>query len=376
MQANDLKERRDYARLGRLNGLFVGLALAAGLWLPSLVTLLRLPVSRLALLVILTAALSVIAVCALAGWLTGRLHHTGASLLIWLAAAVAVIFIAAYRPYQLSTLVAWLVEPTLWGRPIFPPHPATVAGILLSGLFIVLALGVLALLQEYRLQGLRSELKAGKDLVGLTGYGWSRLLLWPLLLALPAAVATGAIFGDRALSRMLHTLDLAIGVAEEYDGDLFERGLQDGVNYAALRGVRNQLGAPYTLHMVAQDSETSQTIVAAHFEDSAWIHCRFINEQLSFCEDASAPYSEGFASFLTGREAACDDCFPAVDSEWAAWLAQRRAAFSGDPQITFVRRRGAHVLVRAAAPDGEMALSCWFEGIDPIRLLQCEESGS
>lgn len=370
MDRSEHAERRDLSRLSLLNGLIIGLLLAGGFWLPTIVIYSGVRTGGLTWFTIVAGAICVVLICTLAGWLSGRLRHTVAALLIWLAAAILVIVVVAYRPYQLSTFFAWLSEPALWGRPIFPNSAGTLAGAILSGFFVLLALTVLALLQAYRLEGLLGEVQAGGR---ITPYGWSRLLLAPLLLALPAAIVTGNIFGDRATSNMLQQMQRAIDVAAAYDGDLFALGLQEGINYAALRGVQEQLGAEYTLDLVQTDPETAQTIITAHFDDGAWINCRFINEQLSFCEDASAPYTVGFASLISGAPPACDDCAPQLDESWASWLAERRAAMGDDPQIRFVRQRGAHVLMHAFSGDGERAIACWFEGSNPVRLLQCED---
>src|SRR5690606_810669 len=106
-------ERRALARLSLLNGLIVGLALAAGLWLPAIVSFLDLPVGALTFLVTLSSAVLVIAICTTAGLLSGRLQHTAANVFIWLVAAVLVVLVVGYRPFQLSTFFAWLVDPAL-----------------------------------------------------------------------------------------------------------------------------------------------------------------------------------------------------------------------------------------------------------------------
>ena len=358
-------------RLGILNGLAIGLALALGLWLPATLTLLRLPIDRLPLLVVLAAALLVAAISLFAGWITARLQHPLLTLLIWILAAVLITLVVGYRAYQLSSAFVWLVEPALFGQPVFPPNQARLAAIILSGLFILLALAVLALLQNYRLQGVMGELQPGG---GLSASGWSRLLA-PTLLALAAGIVTGNLFGDRAASRILRDMDTAIQVANTYEGDLFARGLEDGINYAALRGVQDRLGPDYSLIPVLTDPEIGQTIAAAHFSNGAWINCRFIYEQLTFCDDASLPYTLGFSALIrgTGMAMSCSDCLPQAGASWQSWLEERRASLGDEPRITFVRQRGAHVLMQAAAPNGGDAIRCWFSGVDPVQLLSCRE---
>lgn len=369
MDNNELAQRRTFSRLALLNGLIIGLALAAGLWLPALISLIGVPTSPLQFAAIAAGALLVIALCTLAGWITGRLNNIGLTFLVWLITGALITLVLAYRSQQLLNLLIWLLEPALSGRAVFPPNEAPIAGIILSGLVLLLALALLALLQQYRLEGLIGEWQPGEN---LTAWAWLVLLL-PGALVFVAGLVTGNIFGAGATSRELQDLERAIEVARTFDGDLFARGLQEGINYAALRNVQDQLGPDYTLTIAGTDPELSQTIVTAHFDNGAWINCRFINQQLTFCDDASAPYTLGFSALITGNQPQCDDCLPQADDEWTSWLAQRRDALGSDPQINFVRQRGAHVLMRAAAPDGVFAVNCWFEGVDDVRLLSCEE---
>ncbi len=369
MDNNELAQRRILTRLALLNGLIIGLALAAGLWLPAIISLIGVPTSPLQFAAIAAGAFLVIALCTLAGWITGRLNNIVLTFLTWLISGAFITLILAYRSQQLSNLLVWLLEPALYGRTVFPPNAAPIAGIIISGLVLLLALGLLALLQQYRLEGLVGEWQPGER---LTTWAWLVLLL-PGALVLVAALVTGSIFGAGATSRELQDLERAIEVARTYDGDLFARGLEEGINYAALRNVQDQLGPHYTLTVAGTDPQLSQTTVTAHFDNGAWINCRFINQQLTFCDDASAPYTLGFSALITARDPDCEDCLPQADDEWTRWLAERRNALGTDPQISFVRQRGAHVLMRAAAPGGAFAVTCWFEGIDPVRLLSCEE---
>lgn len=369
MDNNELAQRRTVARLALLNGLIIGVALAAGLWLPAIISLAGVPTSPLQFAAIAAGALLVVALCVFTGWITGRLNNIGLTFLVWLISGALITLILAYRSQQLSNLLVWLLEPTLYGRTVFPPNEAPIAAIILSGLILLLALALLALLQQYRLEGLIGEWQPGGR---LTAWAWLVLLL-PGALVFVAALVTGNIFGAGATSRELQDLERAIEVARTYDGDLFARGLEEGINYAALRNVQDQLGPDYTLTVVGTDPELSQTIVAAHFDNGAWINCRFINQQLTFCDDASVPYTLGFSALVTGRQPDCDDCLPQAEDQWASWLADRRDVLGPEPQISFVRQRGAHVLMRAAAPDGAFAVNCWFEGVDDVRLLSCEE---
>ena len=359
-----------YARLGLLNGALIGLALALGIWLRQVVALAQVP-APLSYPSIVTAVLLLTATGAVAGWLSARLQKSWATFLIWLGAAVLMAVLAGIYSSAIRTVVVWLIDPRFFGLPVYARQAGGVGGFLLVGLFIVLALIVLALVESERLPGIHSE---RNDAGRLTATGWWRLLL-PLPLVAAAGLVTGVLYGDRLTPRALPLVHEAISTALTYEGDLFALGRREGLNYSALDGVRDQLGETYTLAIADVDAEAGLTTVAAHFDNGAWIYCRLIFDQLNFCYDAAPPYTEGFADLIAGREAPedCRNCRPVANEAWQAWLAERRALLGPQPDITFVAQRGSYVLMRAAAAEESYAIECWFSGVNPVQLESCEE---
>lgn len=358
-------------RLGLLNGLLIGLALAAGLWLLPAISLVRVPVPPITYAVLAIGALLVVTVAALAGWITALLKRAWANGLIWIIASALISLLIAYQSYGLPTHLLWLVEPALSGRQIYPAPDWTTAGIILSGFFIFLVLALLALLQGYRLDGIKGERsEAGR----LTGAAWLRLLL-PLPFVVLAGILTGNFYSGQFAPRAFQVVQEGISTARAYEGDLFELQRETGFGYGALRGVRGQLGDSYTLFLAEANQETGITTISVHFDNGAWINCRLIHDQLNFCYDASPPYTRGFSALITGHQPPeeCRNCEVIVSDEWQRWLAQRRPLLGARPQIEFVRQRGSYVLMRAEADDGATAIECWFSGISPIRLDSCQE---
>lgn len=359
-----------YRRLGLLNGLLLGAALALGIWLPGVVRLLRVPAS-LSFASAAVSALLLVATGALAGWLSARWRRVGPAFLIWLAAAAAMSLVVGYHSYQLRSLVTWLLDSRFWGRALFPSYGGSPLVLLIAGFFIFLALGLLALLQPYRLETLEHEREeTGRP----TGAAW-RLLLWPVPLVFIAGVITGNLYGNPA--GPIQKVHQAITMVQAYEGDLIELEQSQRMGLMALNPVRDQLAGDYTLQLGEIDQETAITIVVAHFDSGAWINCRLIADQLNYCYDASLPYTIGLASLISGEEPpeeVCRACVPRADAATLSWLAARREVLGPEPDIDYVQQHGRYVLMRVAARDGQAAVECWFEGLSPVSLESCHEA--
>lgn len=368
----ELPSRPGYRRLGLLNGLLIGLALALGLWGFEAVRLASLPIP-LPFPAFILSSLSLVLLCGFAGWLSSHSGGAGRAFLIWLIVAAIIAVLIDYLPNYGRTLAVWLADRRFWGLQVYPvAADVTIGGLVLAGIFIILTLIVLALLQDYRLERVYSELGENEH---LTAIAWFLLLL-PLPLVAGAGFITNYIRTD-ATAAAVALVDKAIQTNLTHEGDLFQLGLEEGISYNALRGVRDQLSTVYSLRIGEVDQETVTTFVVAHFSNGAWINCRVINEQLSFCYDAAPPYTIGLESLITGSEVPedCRGCLPQVEDELADWLQARGDRFDGRPEIYRLAQWGRYALMRAEAENGEFAIECWFEGVSQVRLQRCVEAG-
>jgi hypothetical protein len=361
-----------HQRLGLLNGALIGLALAVGLWGQQVWALSRLPI-ELPYASVLLGSGALMLLYSVTGWLTARLRQAAVTVLLWLGAAVLSTFIIGYQPSFGRTLAVWLLDRRFWGLPVYPLAVESnwiALGMVLAGFFIILLLSVLSLFQEYRLENVQRELRDNRR---LSVSSW-RTLLMPLPLVVLAGLITNSIIGTAAW-RAVPLVEQAIQVNLTHEGDLFQLGLQEGSNYAALQGVREQLTDQYTLAIAEINPAAVTTIVVAHFDNGAWVNCRVVNDQLSFCYDAAPPYRVGFASLLTGTAvpADCIGCLPVVNDQWQNWLAARRDRLGGEPRISREAQWGSHVLMRATSANGDYLVDCLFEGTGPVRLLHCSE---
>ncbi len=360
-----------YYRLAALNGALIGLSISLGVWGREIFTLRNLPVSP-KYGSILVASLLLIGLGGLTGWLTARLARTLATVLLWLVTAVLAAFIISFQPYQIRTAVIWLTNFKFWGLNAYPfvdLSLLSLIGIVVAGFFIVLILILLAVFQDYRLANLQVEMGNGR---WPTGPVWKSLLL-PLPLVILAAFLTSQIMGAGSW-QAIPLVYKAIEVSRAYDGDLFELGRHEGVNYNALKGVRDLLGPDYSLTLSEIDPVSLTTNVAAIFADGGWINCRVVNEQLSFCYDASPPYTSGLAGLLAGETEPeeCRDCFPNPEPEAQTWLDAHRGTFGDDPQISRQAQFGSYVIMTITSADGSQAAECLFQGVSNVRLLRCQ----
>ncbi len=366
----DVQARRQSLKLGLLNGLFVGLALALGVWTSDAISL-GLSHVRMVYPSMLLGVLALAFLGGLAGWLAAWVVRGWAGAGIWLVAGVLMVRVIGLVPYHGRSLTVWLADSRSRELPIYPYSEAAGVGLWLAGFFILLVLVILGLMQPYRLEGMSSE---ADDRGRLGGRGWFLLLLPLPLLAGVGLVADSMV--NQPLRVAPQLVSEAIETGRTYEGDLFALGLERGVGYQAIAGVREQMSENYTLSIGSVDLGVSDTVmVVADFDNGAWINCRVASGQLSFCYDASLPYMQGLSAVITTGEvpADCPYCKFSVSDDWRAWLRDRGEQFGGTPTVTRTAQWGPYVLVQAKSPDGDHALECLFEGLSPVRLDRCWE---
>ena len=357
-----------YRRLGLLNGLIIGLGLGLGAWGLEAWRVSRLPTTAQLPTLLLGLGLIVL-LGGFVGWLSSRIARTPITVLLWAVTAVLAMLLMGYLPYYGRTLVVWLSDARFRGLAVFPnTREGGTIGLVLGGLLIILVLAILGLLQSYRLEGIASE--AGHR-GRVNGRAWRALLL-PLPLVFLAALITQNMMANPT-APAIGVVNQAIRVAQDYDGDLRTLNLGDGISYAALRPVQEAIDGDFKLSVVDVNPLNATVIVRADFDNGAWVYCRVINGQLSFCYDASLAYVDGLRVLVTGQPApeACRGCVLQATDEAAAWLVERRDRFGDDPAIERLAQQGSHVLMRVTGDD--ITAECWISGVTPTRLTECRD---
>jgi hypothetical protein len=365
----DPQDRPGYRKLGLLNGLLIGAALALGSWGQEGWRLAGLPVENAYTSVIL-GSIILITLCGFTGWLTSRFARSWITIISWFITAVLTALIIGYQPYIGRTVAEWLADSRAWGLAIYTSQALSNTGLILGGLLIILTLFILALLQESRLEQAVIELGDGGR---ISGRSWFTLLLPLPLVALVAYVTSSwQVNPAAAAAAAVHQ---AIEVARTTEGDLFQLGIQEGVNYGAINAVRDQLTEDYSLRIGDIDPQSSQTFILAEFDNGAWINCRTMNDQLSFCFDALPPYKFGLLSLISGEPPPenCRGCLPRADEAWVSWLQERAALLGPTPRTERLGQWGGYVLMRVIAADDSYAIDCLFNKMSPLQLDHCRE---
>lgn len=368
LQDPDINKKPVYRRLGLLNGLLIGLALATGAWGQEVLRVAQLPVRQYLPTLLLGVAI-VVGLCTLTGWLTSRIAKAWVTVPLWFGVATLVTLVIGYLGTYGRTLAVWLSDPTFWGRNIYPfvIENGTI-GLIIGGFLIILVVGFLGALQDYRLSNMAGGLGGRTRLGGSTWMG----LLWPMPLVFLAAFFTKSSITDPSATAANLT-NQAILVAQNYEGDLRELGQVNGISYGALRGVHDQLDGDFVLNVAEVDPGNSTVIIGADFADGAWINCRIINNQLSQCYDASLPYISGLSFLLAGEPVPedCRGCLPLfADETLPSQVAELGAALGDSPTLERVAQWGGHVLMRATGAGNE-SVDCWYEGVTRVTLVNC-----
>lgn len=356
-----------YRRLGLLNGLLIGLALGLGAWGLEMIRVARLPLP-LAVPALLLGVLFMTLLGGVVGWLSARIANTALTVVLWLAAGVAAVLAIGYAPFLGRSVVVWLADSRFFGRQVFPSTlGGTISGLILGGILIYLVLGVLALLQSHRLEGLVSEV-GHRRLPGRRA--WVALLL-PLPIVVLVTLATSSVMANPAATAADVTYN-AIRTAQTIEGDLRDAPGVGGTGLLSLRPVQDRIDGPFTLGIAGIDVATSTVVIAATFDNGAWINCRVINGQLTFCYDAEPAVTTGLVSLVTGQPLPeeCRGCLLQTTVEAAAWLAERRAAFGPQPATERLAQWGNTVLMRVTGD--AIAAECWIVGVEPAVLMGCD----
>ena len=125
------------------------------------------------------------------------------------------------------------------------------------------------------------------------------------------------------------------------------------------------------------DLGVEQTVnVTALFTGSgAWINCRVLLDRVSYCYDASPPYTAGFSALLTGQALGADcggDCQVQLSDTWRAWLLDHGRSLPAPVMITRLAQWGSYVWMQAAAPSGSPTVRCLFHGNAVVRIETCQ----
>ncbi|WP_420641157.1 hypothetical protein [Candidatus Leptofilum sp.] len=372
-QELDHESLPSFRRLGLVQGLLIGLAIAIGFWLPKMMVMSRLPV-WFPYGGAIVSGLAVLLLGGITGWLASYLRQPLLAMLVWLGAAVLICVSLGMLPPIGQNWTVWLADDRFSGLPVVqsPTHLFWWSYVI-AGFLLLVVLPFLAIVQNTNLVQAHQELVHGRRLNKQVAF---RLLLPALL-----AGFIGALFPDLTTSaprEALQVTDQAIQRVREYDGDLFQLSLDTDFNYSALDSVADQLDGPYTLLVNEVDEAWSNAVITAHFESGAWVNCRVIISQeratyFSFCFDAGIPFSDGMNRLMLGNvlDDDCRRCGVTADATWQNWLQERATLFEESPVWERVAQHGRFVIIQAVT-DQNSQITCQLEGSEMVQLVSCE----
>ncbi len=363
-----------FRRLGVVQGLLIGLAIAVGFWLPKMWIMARLPVWFPYGGAILSG-FAVLLLASFAGWLSSTVRRPLFALLVWLGTAVLICVSLGMLPPIGQNWAVWLADDRFSGLTIVQsPDHLFWWSFVIAGFLMVALLPLMAILQNTNLVSVHQEV--------VNGHRFNKQVVFRLLLPALLAGFIGALFPDLTTSAPHEALVItnqAIQRVRDYDDELFQLSLDTGFNYNALNGVRDQLDGPYTLLVNEVVDSWSSAMITAHFDSGAWVNCRVnITQQdatyFSFCFDAAIPFTDGMNHLLYDNVPAdsCRRCEVTAAATWQTWLQERAALFEAPPAWERVAQHGRFVIIEADTSQNSQ-ISCQLEGSEQVQLISCEE---
>ena len=360
LSAAQQKVEEQYARMRRqteLWGLVFGLVMGLGfilmLWGRDSYLLAQASVDRPWLRLAIGLALG-LPLTLLAGWLTGRTDKALVGAVSWIAASLAMNWIAGHTPYELSSWLLARLEPEFAGLSIYP-LPESVAA--RQGLSIYVSLVLFALgggLQVMVVESLRSQ-------TSFIRRGFSMLLCLPFFLI-------AALFADdimyRPLRQPLIAINDLIDLKLETRGQNLDPVFIRNTHLRALDLLGDRLESPRRL--ILGDYETSDLGSARVWVelDGFWARCWVISEQPSFCQPSLDYYLDKLDCLR--RDEACTLRTSEAAQEW---LAQDRPKDElTNPRI--LNQYGA--LTWLAFELRGQETKCLFTELPRFRLERCE----
>lgn len=373
-QSPDYETLPSFHRLGLWQGMFIGVGVVLGFWLPKLLVLARLPLQFPYGGVIVSSA-AILLLCLFTGWLTSYMRRAGLVMLSWLVTAVLICISLGYLPPRGNNWVVWLTDSRFAKFPIFqPPGHLFWWSYVIGGFLLLILLTFMGVLQNFNL--VRAYQVTGNGRIN------SKVILILLLPAVLAAI--GGIFipdlSNGAPRSALVFTQQGIQTVRGYDGDLFQLSADKGFNYNALSSVADQLEGSYTLLVNEIDPGWTNIIVTAYFDSGVWINCRVNSDQreaiyLSFCSDATPPYTEGLTYLLRGQQIpeTCHDCELTASPAIKQWLQERGNRFNIDPEWQRLAQYGRYVFMQTTTTDNSLSITCLLEGAKEVQVISCEE---
>jgi hypothetical protein len=319
----------------------------------------------------LLAALTLIPLGTVVGWVAGRPQPTNISkFILWGAGGALTGLIAIHLPFEGTSAFAALLDPAARGVMIFPFPPA--AAERLAG---AAAFGAVAGLVAFPVQKLGTAWAWDRSSSEnqITRDGWTMLLV-----CAPLALGLGALYDGTANAQLRGPFELMqrrIEIAFTTPPDLDLQTMDSGrvVEYVSISKWRSDFTPHYVQYLSNfEQSAMKDAFIDVVFDNGFVWRCQSLRfaTDLFGCTDMAKDYRGYMRQFLQGEPVQCDNCSLHVEPEAATWRAQMRGRLDDSKQITVTHHAGGIVLVGAIMDSGA-PVECRFMGADLVQILDC-----
>ncbi|MFO8035336.1 MAG: hypothetical protein R6U57_01730 [Anaerolineales bacterium] len=362
--------RTFFKRTGFLYGSIFALTLILAILVPDALSLARyqaeLPWAKLALGIPLAILL-----CGFAGRLATPPSPAILSIAIWIFASGLTGLVIGLLPFQGLDFVAWLLNPDLWGRSIFP---ASIAALTRAGLITLVSAGVglpLGILE--RIVTEISWEQSGTNRKA----GWGSLIALAISIPfafLPTSVANEQVYSYtqipyRAAARTIQQSQ-SNGIQDEDSSALSRKFLEE---YA------DSFTATFTTHLVQYQLTPPQTgLVDIHFQNDLTLRCTVINAKVIFCEDHSSQIKEWMGNLIQFGISGQREPLQSLEqngeidlnSDLILWLQSYGDEMSASYEMKHQNQIGGFAYFHTLFDNG-FEMTCLLSGNRPVVIERC-----
>jgi hypothetical protein len=316
------------------------------------------------------AALTLLPLCAVVGWLSARFKRASIQILIWSIGGALTGLIAIHLPFEGSSAVAALVDPAVGRTTIFPFVQAAqertnvMMGFGAAG-------GLFAALVQKFAGGVAWEHSSSENRMTLGA--WAALLLCaPVAIALGSLYDGGANASLRGPARLTQGLILfALDMPPNLDSS--QLSSFQALDYGLTVQWRDKFTSHYVQRIAGYDSKSLDDVYVDAAFDSGFIwRCEITRDgsNVRRCMDLAETYRDWITQFLRTSQIRCEDCSLRIEPEAIAWQIQNAQALANPKQISVSHQSGGIATLRATVDNG--IVECRIFGAVPVNLQECK----
>ncbi len=319
---------------------------------------------------LLLAAITVLPLLVLAGWLAGRAYSSNPTkLVLWIITSGASGWIAVHLPFQGMSWLTSMFDSTVQGVTVFPfVEDATFMVVIAIVVGVVIAIPA-ALVQVLATQwAWDRSTEQGQITITSTLF---------LFLALPLALLLG-LFWDGTANYNLRApiqrsgLVFQMALSTPSDLDMTKMPQDEMMTYVAGLPWRGRISSHYTQYIAYYDPETmQQATVDIAFDNGLILRCQLVQfgRFMGGCFDLGDEAAVLVSQFIQTGKTPCKDCSVQIGQQAAAWRAKLRSD-SVLVQIQVTHHAGSVLLVQGQL-GSEGRVQCRLVGAQPVVIHDC-----